>query len=66
VAPCVNDPSRVYVADKTLEEIDHEVFRKARDRIGVRPTKLAQALGISLATVYDRLKRLGIPRPRAD
>ena len=59
--PHAGDNERIYIVSKTLEEIDDETFVKTWQRLGARPTKVAQALGQSRGAVYRRMEKLGIP-----
>jgi DNA-binding NtrC family response regulator len=58
--PDVDDLSRVYIIDKSLEKIEDEVFLKTCRRLGTRASVLARALGQSRGAAYRRMEKLGI------
>jgi DNA-binding NtrC family response regulator len=49
-------------ADLPLREVEKRVIQAAMRRHGGNVTDVAQALGIDRSSLYDRLKRHGIPR----
>ena len=49
-------------ADLTLREVEKRVIEAALKRHGGNVTEAAQVLGIDRSSLYDRLKRHGIPR----
>jgi transcriptional regulator of acetoin/glycerol metabolism len=46
-----------------LREVERQVILAALERTQGNIKQAAEALGIDRSTLYDRLKRYGIPRP---
>ncbi|HEY3448175.1 MAG TPA: sigma 54-interacting transcriptional regulator [Myxococcales bacterium] len=59
--PHREDPERVYILNKSLDDLDDEIFLKTWKRLSARPAQVAKALGQSRGAIYRRMEKLGIP-----
>ncbi|MGC4117021.1 MAG: sigma 54-interacting transcriptional regulator [Myxococcales bacterium] len=59
--PHRDSPEAVYIVNKTLEDLEDEIFLKTWKRLGARPAMVAKALGQSRGAIYRRMEKLGIP-----
>ena len=51
---------------KSLAEIEEEHVRRVLEQTGFNVTRAAKALGIDRVTLYNKMKRFGIGRPRQE
>ena len=58
LAPAVRDPSGVTsLMPKSLSDLERDAIRDAMERHGGNRKNVAQELGISVRTLYDKLRR---------
>jgi DNA-binding protein Fis len=55
-------PADVYGVDLSLKEVEERHIRRVLAHLGGNATRASEALGISRATLWRKLKRMGVER----